>query len=87
MDVYSLGIQMGLPSTISRSVGKGHGKPKAENTPFSPSPAIGTAPLISPSLYLSLIPLEIAYPASHMLWSAEPVRMSRWMPKVDGFAR
>jgi hypothetical protein len=52
---------MGLPSTISRSVGKGHGKPKAENTPFSSSPAIGAASLIRHSLYLSLIPFEMAH--------------------------
>ena len=74
-------------STISLWIGRGQGNPKASKTSFSFSPAIGLPSLIRPSLYFSLISFEMAYAASQQLCCAEPVRISRWMPKVDGLAR
>jgi len=44
---------------------------------FSFSPAIAVFSLSRPSLYLRRIPFEMAYAASHILCSAEPVRTSR----------
>jgi len=51
---------MGLLSTTSRWEGSGVGKPNASNTSFSVSPAITVSSLIRPSLYLILIPFEMA---------------------------
>ena len=72
---------------IGKSINVRVSSPKASKIPSSVFPAITFSSFINPWLNFILIPFEIASCASHILYSAEPVRINFIIPKLSFEAR